>query len=70
MNIVDPMHNMFLGTAKRMFKTVWVEEGLLNLKHLETIQTKERGYCSSHEIKGTVIGLIDGKDQEEDVMND
>ena len=40
MNIVDPMHNMFLGTAKRMFKTVWVEEELLNLKHLETIQTR------------------------------
>ena len=28
--VVDPMHNMFLGTAKRMV-TIWKDNGLLNL---------------------------------------
>ena len=34
--IIDPMHNLFLGTAKYMFKTVWNER--LDKKALEHIQ--------------------------------
>jgi len=29
---IDPMHNLFLGTAKRMFK-IWIANGLLNPSH-------------------------------------
>ena len=27
--IVDPMHNLFLGTAKMMLKKIWLERGLI-----------------------------------------
>ena len=36
---VDPMHNLFLGTAKYQFK-LWVSEGYLNPKQLETIESR------------------------------
>ena len=38
-SIVDPMHNLFLGTAKRMMKT-WRAKGLILDKHLPIIQTR------------------------------
>jgi hypothetical protein len=29
MAIVDPMHNLFLGTAKHILKGVWIDKGLI-----------------------------------------
>lgn len=39
---IDPMHNLFLGTAKYMFKH-WVAEGILNKKDLETLEKRIDG---------------------------
>ena len=38
--IVDPMHNLFLGTAKHMFKKIWIERGILDSKRLPQIQMR------------------------------
>lgn len=39
MCIIDPMHNLFLGTAKRVF-TKWVEDDIITKTGLETIQRR------------------------------
>ena len=38
--IVDPMHNLFLGTAKRFFKKIWIPHGILKEKQLKEIQAR------------------------------
>ena len=38
--IIDPMHNLFLGTSKRVLEKVWLENGLLSRTDLEAIQTR------------------------------
>ena len=38
-HLVDPMHNLYLGTAKHMVK-VWKEKGLIKQEHLHLIQVK------------------------------
>lgn len=35
--VVDPMHNLFLGTGKDVIK-VWIEQGILTKKHFEEIE--------------------------------
>ena len=44
--IVDPMHNLFLGTAKYVMKQLWVEKGILSLDHLKLIQ-KQIDNCAA-----------------------
>ena len=39
MCVIDPMHNLFLGTAKRVFSK-WVENYIITKAGLETIQSK------------------------------
>ena len=34
------MHNLFLGTAKRIFKKIWIPKGLLKEKELKEIQAQ------------------------------
>ena len=36
---IDPMHNLYLGTAKNMFK-MWVNDGILNDKDLSMIEQR------------------------------
>jgi len=38
--IIDPMHNLLLGTSKRILQTQWIENGLINSKDLNTIQER------------------------------
>lgn len=38
MLVVDPMHNLFLGTAKHYFKSIWIETVILNDNDFEMIQ--------------------------------
>lgn len=38
--IIDPMHNLFLGTSKRVLQKVWLENGLLSRTDLENIQAR------------------------------
>ena len=40
MLIVDPMHNLYLGTAKNMVHNVWIESGCLNGTKLATIEER------------------------------
>jgi hypothetical protein len=40
MLIIDPMHNLFLGTGKRFFKKVLVDRGLISDVHLSMIQNR------------------------------
>ena len=39
MSIVDPMHNLYLGTAKNILK-IWKERGYLQKNELEQLQEK------------------------------
>ena len=36
---IDPMHNLFHGTAKHVFK-LWIAEGHLNQKQLQQIEER------------------------------
>ncbi len=49
MCIVDPMHNLLLGTAKYMM-TVWVERKLIDHKALSTIQNKVNTFITPNDI--------------------
>ena len=40
MTVVDPMHNMFLGTAKHFLHRFWIEKGILSSKQFEIIQDR------------------------------
>lgn len=47
MTIIDPMHNLFLGTAKRML-SIWKDHKLLQSEHFEIIQNRIEGiFCPS-----------------------
>ena len=37
--IVDPMHNLFLGTAKHTMKNLWLENSVLSKAQMKTLQT-------------------------------
>lgn len=39
-NIIDPMHNLFLGTAKTILRDVWLSRGIISHKQLDSIQTR------------------------------
>lgn len=39
MCVIDPMHNLFLGTAKRVFSK-WIEHEIITKEGLDTIQTR------------------------------
>ena len=38
--IIDPMHNLFLGTAKQFFKKICIPRGLLQDKDLKQVQAR------------------------------
>ena len=40
MTILDPMHNLYLGTAKHVLKNIWLKQELINKHQLEAIQTQ------------------------------
>ena len=37
--VIDPMHNLFLGTGKSMFK-LWMEQGLLSKQDIQTMEKR------------------------------
>ncbi len=41
--VIDPMHNLFLGTGKHSFK-VWLDQGLLSKQHLAEIESKIKAF--------------------------
>ena len=38
--VIDPMHNLFLGTAKKIFKKILIPRGLLKEKELKEIEAR------------------------------
>jgi len=40
MLIIDPMHNLFLGTAKDMVRKIWIENGYLDTNKLGIIEQR------------------------------
>ena len=41
--IVDPMHNIYLGSGKHVFK-VWINRNLITLKDLEQFEEKMKKF--------------------------
>ena len=37
---IDPIHNLFLGTAKYMVRKVWIKHGYLNASKLSVIEER------------------------------
>ena len=40
MLIIDPMHNLFLGSAKYITKEIWIKKGILNAASLDVIHER------------------------------
>ena len=40
MLIIDPMHNLYLGTAKHLFSRIWVKRDILDTSSLNTINER------------------------------
>ena len=38
--VVDPMHNLFLGTAKCVMKKIWIKNDLITKDKMKVIQTQ------------------------------
>ena len=38
--IVDPMHNLFLGTAKTVLKQIWIKRGIIQETNFPVLQTR------------------------------
>ena len=39
MTIIDPMHNMYIGTAKHIFQNIWLKHGRLSAESLNSIDS-------------------------------
>ena len=40
MLIIDPMHNLFLGSAKYITKEIWIKKGILNAASLDVFHER------------------------------
>ena len=40
MLVVDPMHNLFLGTGKRVVKEIWIDNNIISESQFELIQNR------------------------------
>lgn len=49
MCVVDPMHNLLLGTAKHML-SVWKTRGILDQHHFDLIQQKVDSFVTPHDV--------------------
>ena len=46
MTIIDPMHNLYLGSAKHILKKIWIEKGIISMQHFNDIQKKMDAFNS------------------------
>ena len=49
MCVIDPMHNLLLGTAKHML-SVWKEKGILKSNHFEIIQERVDSFVTPSDV--------------------
>ena len=38
--MIDPMHNLYLGSAKRILKDIWIERNIISDESFELIQNR------------------------------
>ena len=48
MHVIDPMHNLYLGSAKHVFKNLWIEQGLNDNKMMNLLQSRVDCICTPH----------------------
>ena len=48
--VIDPMHNLYLGTAKNVFK-IWIKTGTLDKNHLALIEDKMKKFIVPYGIR-------------------
>ena len=51
MLIIDPMHNLYLGTAKHIFSVVWQKNELINRDDVDTINSRVMSLVVPAEVK-------------------
>ena len=67
MNIVDPMHDLFLRSGKHLLK-ILKENGYVSKSYLEKIQEKPDGFVVPHDfdkISGKIVNSFDGFNADE-----
>ena len=47
MLLVDPMHNLYLGSAKHVLKAIWIDRNILSYADFEIVQTCVDKCCVS-----------------------
>ena len=57
MSVIDPMHNLFLGTAKHVFN-LWKNENIMDSKKLEEIDEKLQGIQAASDVGKLPTKLI------------
>ena len=56
MLLIDPMHNLFLGTAKHVARDLWVGKSILSSSAIRLIENRlKKGNCTSRTWKNTSI---------------
>ena len=48
---IDPMHNLYLGTAKRVFNKIWLKRGIVDSESLKKINERIRSLNVPPEVK-------------------
>ena len=48
MTIIDPMHNLYLGSAKLILKKVWIDKGIIDSKTMNLIQDRVNSISTPH----------------------
>ena len=59
MCIIDPMHNLLLGSAKHMM-SVWKDLKLITDNHFEAIQAKVDSFCTPEDIGRIPTRILSG----------
>lgn len=59
-SVIDPLHNLYLGTAKHIFENLWLAKGLLTHQTLESVQSRvtNKYYLSRRYWENTVEHYI------------
>ena len=45
MLLVDPMHNLYLGSAKHVLKAIWIDRNILSYADFEIVQARVDKCC-------------------------
>jgi len=57
--VIDPMHNLFLGTGKHVFK-VWIETQVLTTEDLVRIEARSKLFCTPADVGRLPLNISSG----------